>query len=78
MSGGYSSPTDLFDFLFGGGGGGFGGGQRRKNSRGKDVVHQLSVSLEELYKGTTRKLALQKNIICEKCEGKKKKEETIN
>jgi len=32
-------------------------------------MHQLSVSLEELYKGTVRKLALQKNVICEKCEG---------
>ncbi|ENN74728.1 hypothetical protein YQE_08695, partial [Dendroctonus ponderosae] len=36
----------------------------------KDVVHQLSVTLEELYKGTVRKLALQKNVICEKCEGR--------
>lgn len=36
---------------------------------GKNVVHQLSVSLEEVYKGSTRKLGLQKNVICEKCEG---------
>uniref|UniRef100_A0A3B3ZZF0 Uncharacterized protein n=1 Tax=Periophthalmus magnuspinnatus TaxID=409849 RepID=A0A3B3ZZF0_9GOBI len=36
---------------------------------GKNVVHQLSVSLEEMYNGSTRKLALQKNVICEKCEG---------
>lgn len=36
---------------------------------GKNVVHQLSVSLEEMYKGSTRKLGLQKNVICEKCEG---------
>uniref|UniRef100_A0A8D0FE02 CR-type domain-containing protein n=1 Tax=Strix occidentalis caurina TaxID=311401 RepID=A0A8D0FE02_STROC len=33
------------------------------------VVHQLSVSLEDLYNGTTRKLSLQKNIICRKCGG---------
>lgn len=38
-------------------------------SVGKNVVHQLSVSLEEMYKGATRKLGLQKNVICEKCEG---------
>lgn len=38
-------------------------------SVGKNVVHQLSVSLEEMYKGSTRKLGLQKNVICEKCEG---------
>lgn len=36
---------------------------------GKNVVHQLSVSLEEMYKGSTRRLGLQKNVICEKCEG---------
>jgi DnaJ-class molecular chaperone len=37
---------------------------------GKNVVHQLSVTLEDLYNGATRKLALQKNVICDKCEGK--------
>lgn len=36
---------------------------------GKNVIHQLGVTLEEIYKGTTRKLGLQKNVICEKCEG---------
>lgn len=30
----------------------------------------MSVSLEELYNGTVRKLALQKVVICEKCEGR--------
>lgn len=33
-------------------------------------MHQLGVSLEDLYNGATRKLALQKNVICGKCEGK--------
>lgn len=33
------------------------------------MVHQLSVSLEDMYNGATRKLALQKNVICDKCEG---------
>lgn len=33
------------------------------------MVHQLSVTLEDLYNGATRKLALQKNVICDKCEG---------
>ncbi|XP_066247067.1 dnaJ homolog subfamily A member 1 [Euwallacea similis] len=69
VSGGFSSPMDLFDMFFGGG---FGGGARgrRRERKGKDVVHQLTVSLEELYKGTLRKLALQKNVICDKCEGR--------
>ncbi|KAG9333582.1 hypothetical protein JZ751_011319 [Albula glossodonta] len=43
--------------------GGAGGG-------GKNVVHQLTVSLEDLYNGATRKLAVQKNAICERCEGR--------
>lgn len=33
------------------------------------MVHQLSVSLEDMYNGAMRKLALQKNVICDKCEG---------
>lgn len=36
---------------------------------GKNVVHQLTVSLEDLFNGATRKLAVQKNVICERCEG---------
>ena len=67
---GFSSPMDIFDLFFGQGYPGAGrGGRGRRDRRGKDVIHQLSVSLEELYKGAVRKLALQKNIICDKCEG---------
>lgn len=63
----FSSPMDIFDMFFGGG---FSGrSTRRREHKGQDVIHQLSVSLEELYKGTVRKLALQKNVICDKCEG---------
>ena len=28
------------------------------------------VSLEDMYNGSTRQLALQKNVICSKCEGR--------
>lgn len=58
--------------MFFGGGGGFGGGRgRRQERKAKNVVHQLSLPLEDLYNGTTRKLAVHKNVICEKCSGKK-------
>lgn len=66
--GGFSSPMDIFDMFFGGGPFGSRPGRKRER-RGKDVVHQLSVSLEELYKGTVRKLALHKNVICSACQG---------
>lgn len=67
-SGGFGNPMDFFEKFFGTGFGG--GGGRRRERRGKDVVHQMSVQLEELYNGATRKLALQKNVICDKCEGR--------
>jgi len=64
-----SDPFDIFNMFFGGGGGGHPFGGRQEN-RGKNLVHQLAVSLEELYNGAVRKLALQKNVVCDKCEGK--------
>lgn len=66
--GGFHSPMDLFDMFFGGGGGGGSRGPRGPR-RTKNLMHQLSVSLEDMYKGTTRKLALQKNVICTDCDG---------
>jgi len=63
--GGFSSPMDIFDMFFGGG---MGRGRQREK-KVKDVIHQMSVSLEELYNGTLRKLALQKHVICGKCDG---------
>ncbi|XP_046900447.1 dnaJ homolog subfamily A member 1 isoform X1 [Hypomesus transpacificus] len=62
--GGFGSPMDIFDMFFGG------GGRMHRERRGKNVVHQLTVSLEDLYNGATRKLAVQKNTICERCEGR--------
>ena len=47
-----------------------GGGRIQRERRGKNVVHQLIVTLENLHNGATRKLALQKNVICDKCEGR--------
>lgn len=60
---GMSSPMDIFDMFFG-------GGTRKRDNRSANVVHQLSVTLEEIYNGAVRKLAVQKNVICDVCEGK--------
>lgn len=65
---GFHSPMDIFDMFFGGDP--FGRGRGRQGPRRtKNLVHQLSVSLEDMYNGTVRKLALQKNVICDACEG---------
>ncbi|XP_067943668.1 dnaJ homolog subfamily A member 1-like [Watersipora subatra] len=61
--GGFHNPTDIFDMFFGGG---------RRNQgppRGKDIVHQIKVTLEEMYVGTTKKLSLMKKILCAPCKG---------
>ncbi|XP_020905796.1 dnaJ homolog subfamily A member 1 [Exaiptasia diaphana] len=63
--GGFHSPMDIFDMFFG-----TGRSRRQGEQRGKDMVHQLKVSLEDMYNGATRQLALQKNVICSKCEGR--------
>ncbi|XP_018431238.1 PREDICTED: dnaJ homolog subfamily A member 1-like [Nanorana parkeri] len=65
QGGGCSPSMDIFDFFF--------GTRSRSRSRGerkgKTVTHCLPVSLEDLYNGATRKLSIQKNIICPKCKG---------
>ncbi|KNC95820.1 chaperone DnaJ [Spizellomyces punctatus DAOM BR117] len=79
-AGGGMSPEDLFSHLFGGGGFFGGGGGRSRPSgprKGKDMAHALKVSLEDLYKGKVSKLALQKQVICQKCDGKGGKEGAV-
>jgi len=75
--GGPSSAEDLFEHLFGGGfffgGGGHPGsrgGERKKGPRkGDEVTHPLEVSLEDLYKGSVRKIRLTRSRICSDCTG---------
>ena len=49
--GGHGGMADIFD-MFTGGRGGAGGRQRERKS--EDVVHKLTVTLEELYNGATK------------------------
>lgn len=72
-------PQDLFSHLFGGGMFGGGGGRRGPSGprKGKDLVHRIKCSLEDLYKGKTTKLSLQKNVICSKCNGRGGKEGAV-
>jgi len=78
--GGGMDPQDLFSQLFGGGGGGFfggGGGRPRGPRKGKDLVHRVKVTLEELFTGKVTKLALQKHVLCVKCDGRGGKEGSV-
>jgi DnaJ family protein A protein 2 len=66
---------DIFDMMFNGSSGG-----RRRNTgqkKGKEEVHPLDVSLEDLYNGKVRKLSVTRQVIdksvevkhCQECDG---------
>ncbi|KAI3647454.1 hypothetical protein MP228_007675 [Amoeboaphelidium protococcarum] len=78
--GGGMNAEDLFSNIFGGSffGGAGRGGRSSGPKRGKDMIHQLRVSLEDLYKGKTAKLALQKNVLCSDCNGRGGKEGAVS
>ncbi|KAK5773984.1 type I HSP40 co-chaperone YDJ1 PWA37_003111 [Arxiozyma heterogenica] len=66
MGGGFGFGEDIFSQFFGGA-----GAQRTRGpQRGRDIRHEIKVTLEELYKGKTSKLALNKQILCKTCEGR--------
>jgi len=76
--GGGMAAEDLFAQFFGGGGGGGpfggmfgggGGGRPQGPPKAKTIAHIHKVSLEDIYKGKTSKLALQKSVICKTCSG---------
>lgn len=59
----HGDASDIFDLFFGG------GRKPKGKKRGEDVVTQLKVTLEQIYNGTMRKLAINKDVICETCDG---------
>lgn len=83
--GGGGDPTDIFDAFFGGGGGRGGGGGKKKKQRTKDVTNPISVTLEQIYNGETKKMALTRKVIdkqrgvqtCEECDGRGMKVQVI-
>lgn len=83
--GGGMAAEDLFAQFFGGGGGlggGFGGmfsgmNHQRGPTKAKTIHHVHNVSLEDIYRGKISKLALQRSIICPKCEGRGGKEGAV-
>lgn len=88
LEGGAGGPgmaaEDIFAQFFGGSGlgGGFGGmfsgmNQQRGPAKAKTIHHVHQVSLEDIYRGKVSKLALQRSIICPKCEGRGGKEGAV-
>ncbi|KAH8551973.1 hypothetical protein BGW37DRAFT_493106 [Umbelopsis sp. PMI_123] len=41
--------------------------RRRKKERGDDIIHELSVTLEDLYMGATKHINLNKTVLCASC-----------
>jgi len=66
--GGGQDPFDLFSQIFGFNVGGQGGRARGK-PRTADSTYELQVSLEELYKGTSREIVFNREAVCGTCEG---------
>lgn len=60
----------MFDQMGGMFGGGGGGGRGRKPTRTPDVQHQVGLTLQDFYRGRTKKLKVQRQILCKTCKGK--------
>ena len=43
--------------------------QKKNLKKGKNVIHELKLTLEEFYAGTARKLVITRKISCWTCEG---------
>lgn len=81
--GGHMNMEDIFSQfgdIFGGGGGGgspfdsfFGGQQQtrggRRTSRGSNLRIKVKLSLEEIAKGVEKKVKVNKQVVCDTCEG---------
>lgn len=65
---GFGDLGDIFEDLFGGGFGG--GGHSSQPQRGRDLLYQLEISLEESIHGTEKKISYNCVVTCDDCDGK--------
>ncbi len=56
---------------------GRGGGQQQRERRSRDTIHQMTVNLDQLYNGVTKRLKLSRDTVCDKCEGRGGKEGSV-
>jgi DnaJ family protein A protein 2 len=59
-------PFDLFSQIFGFNAG---GQRQRGRPRTQDSTYELQVTLEELYRGTSREIVFNRDAVCGKCNG---------
>ena len=64
-----SNFSDIFEDFFGEGFGGGGRRSRRSNNRGSDLRYDLSITLEEAYKGKKQDIKFSTSEKCDTCKG---------
>lgn len=69
MAGGFGTPDGIPFPMFGMGGGGPGGGLR-KAPRGPNKIHEIGVSLADLWAGKTFTLNMKRDVLCGDCSGR--------
>eukprot|EP00760_Papus_ankaliazontas_P038137 PhM_4_TR887/c0_g1_i1/m.22360/K09502/DNAJA1; DnaJ homolog subfamily A member 1 len=58
--GDHASAEDIFSMFFG-------GGRPRGEPKPKDIIHELNVTLEDMYNGKTRRIAAMRDRLCTTC-----------
>lgn len=61
-----TDPSDIFDLFFGG----RRPGRQQSKKKGDDIVSTIKVTLEQIYNGAPRRMAINKDVICKGCEGR--------
>lgn len=64
-----SGFADIFEDLFGMGGGRSGGRAQQANTRGADLRYNLTINLEEAFKGKSETIKITTAATCETCHG---------
>jgi len=66
----FSDAASIFEQFIGRGFDPFGFSTKSQGpKRGRDIVHPLIVSLEDLYTGKIKKMRITRNVICKSCNG---------
>uniref|UniRef100_A0A1I7SCM0 DnaJ subfamily A member 1 n=1 Tax=Bursaphelenchus xylophilus TaxID=6326 RepID=A0A1I7SCM0_BURXY len=61
--GGMHNPMDIFDMFFGG------GSRQQRENKVRDMIHQMTVTLEKMYTGFTKNLKIKRFVLCQTCDG---------